>query len=157
MMRTCTPMAGDRRRLRLARWLVSAIALLALTGMQAAGARAEVASPDRTPPMFAGLKSATTCIPGPIDGHTASYQLSWDPATDDVTPSKQIVYDIYQATKSGGEDYSSPTYTVRHGATSFATPRLPASQQFYFVVRAKDRASNEDSNLVEHEGVNLCV
>jgi hypothetical protein len=64
---------------------------------------------------------------------------------------------LHQATKSGGEDFSSPTYTVRHGATSFETPRLPATQQFYFVVRARDRAGNEDSNLVEREGVNLCV
>jgi hypothetical protein len=157
MMRTRTRVAGHAGRLRLARWILSVSAVLALTGTQAANALAQVASPDRTPPTFAGLKSATTCIPGPIDGQTASYQLTWDPATDDVTPSKQIVYDIYQATKSGGEDFSAPTYTVRHGATGFATPQLPASEQFYFVVRARDRAGNEDSNLVEREGVNLCV
>jgi hypothetical protein len=114
-------------------------------------------SPDRTPPAFAGLRSATTCIPGPIDGRSASYRLSWDAATDDVTPSKMIVYDIYQATESGGEDFSSQTYTVRHGATSFTTPSLPANQTFYFVVRAQDRAGNRDPNTVEREGVNLCV
>jgi hypothetical protein len=157
IMRTRTLTTGHTRRLRPARWMVSAIAVLAVTGTQATAARAAIANPDRTPPTFAGLLSATTCIPGPIDGQTASYQLSWDPATDDVTPSKQIVYDIYQATKSGGEDFSAATYTVRHGATSFTTPPLPANQQFYFVVRARDRAGNEDSNLVEREGVNLCV
>jgi hypothetical protein len=58
---------------------------------------------DHTPPTFAGLTSATTCIPGPIGGgRTASYNLSWDPATDNVTPSKKIVYDVYQANTSGG-------------------------------------------------------
>ena len=72
-------------------------------------------------------------------------------------PSTKIVYDIYQATKSGGEDFSSPTYTVRHGATSFATPPLPVETTFYFVVRARDRAGNRDSNEVERQGVNLCV
>ena len=82
------------------RWAAGTIALLMLAGVLAAGALARVARPDRTPPTFAGLKSATTCVPGPIDGQAASYQLSWDPATDDVTPSAQIVYDIYQATKS---------------------------------------------------------
>ncbi len=124
----------------------------------ATGASARVASPDRTPPTFAGLKSATTCIPGPIGGgRSASYQLTWDAATDDVTPSTKIVYDVYQATKSGGEDFSSPTYTVRHGATTFATPPLPSDTTFYFVVRARDRAGNRDSNQVERQGVNLCV
>jgi hypothetical protein len=155
MMRMQRPTAGSTSQRRLARWGLSAVAVLALVGADSAVARA--ASPDRTPPTFAGLKSATTCIPGPIDGQAASYALSWDPATDDVTPAKQITYDVYQASKSGGEDFSSPTYTVRHGATRFATPPLPANQQFYFVVRARDRAGNEDANLVERAGVNLCV
>ncbi len=156
-MRTRTPVAGHAGRLRLARWILGAGAVVALIGTQAVDALAQAASPDRTPPTFTGLRSATTCIPGPFDGQTASYQLIWDPATDDVTPAKQLVYDIYQATKSGGEDFSAATYTVRHGATSFATPPLPGNQQFYFVVRAQDRSGNEDSNLVERAGVNLCV
>jgi hypothetical protein len=155
MMRMLRSTAGTTSRQRLARWSLSAIALLALAGTNSAVARA--ASPDRTPPTFAGLKSATTCIPGPIDGQTASYTLNWDPASDDVTPAKQITYDVYQASKSGGEDFSSPTYIVRHGTTNFATPPLPANQQFYFVVRARDRAGNEDANLVERAGVNNCV
>jgi len=100
--------------------------VLALSGALATGAPAQAASPDRTPPTFAGLESATTCVPGPIAGQTASYQLSWAPATDDATPSTKIVYDIYQATKAGGEDFSSATYTARHGATSLTTPPLPA-------------------------------
>jgi hypothetical protein len=96
-------------------------------------------------------------VPGPVGGQTASYHLSWDPATDNVTPQAQIVYDIYQATKSGGEDFSSPTYTARHGATTFTTPPLPADQSIYFVVRARDRAGNRDSNTVERSGANICV
>jgi hypothetical protein len=134
------------------------VALLALAGALAAGgALARAAGPDRTPPTFAGVESATTCIPGPIAGQSASYRLSWSSATDDVTPSTKIVYDIYQATKPGGEDFSSATYTTRRGATSFTTPVLPADKTFYFVVRARDRAGNRDSNQVEREGVNLCV
>ena len=115
-------------------------------------------SKDHTPPTFAGLKSATTCIPGPIGGgRTTSYHLSWDPATDDVTPSSEIVYDVYQATTSGGENFATPTYTTPPGATSFDTPQLPTDKYFYFVVRARDQAGNRDSNLVEREGANLCV
>jgi hypothetical protein len=141
----------------LIRGAAGTIALLALAAGLATAALARVASPDRTPPTFAGLKSATVCIPGPVDGQTASYHLDWDAATDNVTPSTQLAYDIYQATKSGGEDFSSPTYSVRHGATTFTTPPLPADETFYFVVRARDRAGNRDSNLVERQGVNMCV
>jgi hypothetical protein len=119
---------------------------------------AEAKGADHTPPSFAGLKSATTCIPGPIGGgRTASYNLSWDPATDNVSPSKRIVYDVSQANTSGGEDFSTPTYTTSAGATSFTTPPLTTGQNFYFVVRARDQAGNSDSNTVEREGQNLCL
>jgi len=112
---------------------------------------------DNTPPTFAGIKSATTCIPGPIGGgRTSSYHLGWDAATDDVTPQKQIVYDVYQAEKAGGEDFSKPTYTTDPGATTFSTPQLASDKTFHFVVRARDEAGNRDSNKVEIEGQNLC-
>jgi hypothetical protein len=113
---------------------------------------------DHAPPTFAGLTSATTCIPGPIGppGRTSSHHLIWDPATDNVTPSSQIVYDIYQATTPGGENFSMPTYTTAPGATAFDTPQLSADQTFYFVVRARDQAGNEDSNTVERQGQNIC-
>jgi hypothetical protein len=84
-------------------------------------------SKDHTPPTFAGLLSAITCVPGPSGGQTTSYTLRWDAATDDRTPSTRIVYDVYQAAVSGGEDFSVPTYTTAPGATSFVTPPLPTS------------------------------
>jgi len=123
-----------------------------------AGAPAQAHRKDRVPPVFEGLKSATTCIPGPIGPETkASYHLSWNAAKDNVTPSSGIIYEIYQATAPGGENFSQPTYATAPGATTFTTPSLPASQTFYFVVRARDRAGNEDSNTVERQGQNLCV
>ena len=139
------------------RWFTASIAALAVASTVVGGAAARIAAPDGTPPTFAGLSSATTCVPGPIGGQSASYTLRWDAATDDVTPQRKIVYDIYQATTFGGADFSSPTYTARHGDTSFSTPPLPADESFYFVVRARDRAGNRDSNKVERQGVNLCV
>jgi hypothetical protein len=140
-------------KLTLGMSLLLAVAV-ALAGTQAAQAKRV----DDVPPTFAGLRSATTCIPGPIGGdRTSSYTLQWDPASDNVTPSRRIVYDIYQAEASGGQDFSSPTYTSDPGATSFMTPMLPANQTFYFVVRARDRAGNSDDNKVERQGVNLCV
>ena len=142
---------------RLAAAVIVALLLAAAVPL-ATGVPAEARRADNTPPTFAGLKSATTCIPGPIGGgRTTSYTLTWDPATDNHTPSKKIVYDIYQATTSGAEDFSTPTYTTSPGATSFTTPPLPTDQTFYFVVRARDQAGNRDSNKVEREGQNLCL
>jgi hypothetical protein len=67
------------------------------------------------------------------------------------------VYEIYQATSPGGEDFAQPTYTSDPGATSFATPPLPDDVSYYFVVRARDAAGNRDRNRVERVGMNLCV
>jgi len=132
------------------------LGVLALAAVLAAGAGARRG--DTTAPSFAGLKSATTCIPGPIGpGRMTRYTLTWDAATDDVTPQAKLVYLVYQATSPGGEDFTLPTYTVRHGATTFRTPKLSTTQTFYFVVRARDRAGNIDQNTVERQGVNPCV
>jgi hypothetical protein len=115
--------------------------------------------PDRTPPTFAGLSRATTCIPGPVGGPVRSspYWLRWAPATDDTTPASEIVYDIYQASAPGGEDLTVATYTSRPGATSFTTPQLSDNAPYYFIVRARDRAGNRDVNTLERQGMNLCV
>ena len=113
---------------------------------------------DRTPPRFGGLKAATTCIPGPVgEGRTAAYHLRWDPATDNVSPVSAIVYDVYQATTSRGEDYTTPAYTTQPGEVSYTTPLLPSTKTYYFVVRARDEAGNRDANRVERAGMNLCL
>jgi CARDB len=113
---------------------------------------------DHAPPTFAGLESATTCIPGPIGpSRTAPYHLAWSSAADDVSPASAIVYDVYQATRSGGEDFSAATYTTAPGVTTFTTPPLSSTETYYFVVRARDEAGNRDSNKVERMGINPCV
>src|SRR6266496_4104778 len=124
--------------------------LLLVAALLLSASPSALAKRDNIPPTFAGLKSATTCVPGPIGGgRTASYHLTWDPATDNRTPASQIVYDVYQARTAGGEDFSSPTYTTPAGATSFDTPPLPTDTTFYFVVRARDKAGNSDANTIE--------
>jgi hypothetical protein len=137
---------------------VAGLLFLLVAALLLSASPSALAKRDNIPPAFAGLKSATTCVPGPIGGgRTTSYHLSWDPATDNRTPSSQIVYDVYQASTAGGEDFSAPTYTTPAGTTSFDTPPLPVDTTFYFVVRARDRAGNSDSNKVERQGQNLCV
>ncbi|MEP6978475.1 MAG: CARDB domain-containing protein [Thermoleophilia bacterium] len=113
---------------------------------------------DRTPPLFAGLAKATTCIPGPAGGgRSTAYHLSWNPASDNATPASEIVYDIYLASAPGGEEFSRPTYNATAGATSFNTQQLPDNEAHYFVVRARDRAGNRETNKVERLGENLCL
>jgi hypothetical protein len=134
--------------------LLPAVAVV-LIAVQPAAARNQR---DEQLPKFIGLASATTCVPGPVGGgRTTSYTLRWDPATDNVTRSNKIVYDVYQASAPGHEDFSVPTYTTAAGVTSFVTPQLPVDQAVYFVVRARDKAGNSDSNTVERQGQNLCV
>lgn len=118
-----------------------------------------IAVRDRTPPVFAGLTSAVTCIPGPSGGptRTSSYRLTWTAATDEKTPSAGIVYDVYQANAPGGEDFTVPTYTTGPGVVAFSTPLLPDDRAYSFVVRARDRAGNRDRNVVERRGTNLCL
>jgi hypothetical protein len=150
--------SSKRRRRRSSAVVRLPVLLLSVAVLLLIGAPAQALRKDKTPPVFGGLKSATTCIPGPIgEGRTSSYHLNWEAATDNVTPSKLIVYNVYQATTAGGEDFSKPTYTTAPGETSFDTPQLPSGKYFYFVVRARDQAGNEDSNTVEQQGQNLCV
>jgi hypothetical protein len=114
-------------------------------------------SGDTTPPSFGGLQSAFACTPGPQrPGQTTPFRLSWQPATDNLTPSSQIVYDIYLASMPAGENFSTPTWTTAPGATTFTTPGLSSHGSFYFVVRARDSAGNEDQNTVEVHGNDPC-
>jgi len=135
-----------------------ALLLLLLAALLVASPTVGAKRRDHAPPRFAGLNSATTCVPGPVGGgRTTTYTLTWDAATDNVSPSGTIVYLVYQANAPAAEDFSTPTYTTSTGATSFATPPLPADRPFYFVVRARDQAGNVDGNTVERQGQNVCV
>lgn len=111
---------------------------------------------DTTPPAFEGLQSAISCQAGPAHYDTVPVVLTWTAATDDATPSWQIVYDVFVAHSPGGEDFSQPTWTTLPGVIMFATPPLPTSG-IYLVVRARDQAGNEDGNTVERQPVSPCV
>ena len=96
-----------------------------------------------TPPTFAGLASITNVT-------ATGVQLNWLAATNPETPSSEIVYDVFQATTSGGEVFTAaPAATSTPGALSIALSNLPPSSTLYWVVRARDLAGNEDTNTVE--------
>jgi hypothetical protein len=115
------------------------------------------AGADRTAPSFAGLQHAFACTPGAQrPGQTTPFTLSWQAASDDVTPSSQIVYDVYMATTPGGEGFSTPTWTTPPGVVGYRTPGLASHGTFYFVVRARDGAGNQAHNTIEQHGVDPC-
>lgn len=99
-------------------------------------------STDKSSPLFGGLVSATATSTTTID-------LSWSPATDNVTPQNNIQYLIYMATSSGGQNFSSPSFTTSQGATTFTVPGLSPSTTYFFVIRAMDERGLIDSNTVE--------
>lgn len=138
--------------------LVARIGRFTLDVHAAGGGTKPPGGADTTPPTFAGLQSAFACTPGPQrPGQTTPFTLTWKAATDDVTPSSQIVYDVYMSTTAGGEDFSQPTWTAPPGVTTYKTPGLPSHGTFYFVVRSRDQAGNEDKNKVEVRGVDPCL
>lgn len=97
---------------------------------------------DSTPPTFAGAATATAL------GATV-VELTWEPATDDVSPAEEISYNVYMAEASGEQDFGTPVVTTPGGATSALVTRLRPSVTYFFVVRAVDRALNEEQNTVE--------
>lgn len=99
---------------------------------------------DTTAPTFAGAATGTAI-------GTSAVQLTWLAASDDVSPADDIVYNVYMAETSGEQDLDTPTLTTPAGATgALVTDRgLRAGVQYFFVVRAEDRAGNEDTNTEE--------
>jgi hypothetical protein len=108
-------------------------------------------------PTFGGLTSATTCsVPIPqAEPKSRVFRLTWNAATDPVTPSLGIVYEIFYSAAPGGENYSMPVATSPAGLTTYSVS-VEGAGAAYFVVRARDQAGLEDQNTVEHEGVSTC-
>ncbi len=97
---------------------------------------------DVAPPVFAGMSTATTVSASQID-------LYWNPASDNLTSSSAIVYNIYVSKTSGGENFTSPSFVTSPGATTFSATGLESNTTYYFIVRAGDSSGNFDSNIVE--------
>jgi Big-like domain-containing protein/fibronectin type III domain protein len=104
---------------------------------------------DSTPPTFGGATAATT-------QSNTDVQLDWTAATDTVSASSAIVYEVCVSTTSGacGTSFAA-SRTSSPGATSLLVSGLLSNTTYFFVVRAKDQAGNADGNVVEVSATTL--
>jgi len=101
---------------------------------------------DVAPPVFAGMSTATTLSASQID-------LSWNPASDNLTAPSNIVYNVYVSRTPGGENFTSPNFVTSPGATTFSATGLESNTTYYFIVRAGDSSGNFDSNIIERSAM----
>ncbi len=98
-------------------------------------------SDDTAPPSFGGIESATA--------YEGDILLEWTPATDISEP---ITYNIYEATSSGSQNFSSPSYSITDTTmpiSNYLVTGLGLGPTYYYVVRAEDSVGNEANNLEE--------
>ncbi|MEY4065170.1 MAG: hypothetical protein RIR26_1378, partial [Pseudomonadota bacterium] len=96
-------------------------------------------APDRIPPVFFGIKTAT------MTG--AKITLTWDAALDNRTVTSRMRYRIYESLSSNYSDIVStvPIMEITNGAQSFIrTP--PTGAKYFYVVKSVDEATNTDGN-----------
>lgn len=105
---------------------------------------------DKKAPSFAGLASA-------LPASTTAIDLSWATAQDDRSAPAQIRYEIYVASSSLRQNFSTPSYMANTGATTYQVTGLNVATKYFFIVRARDEAGNSDSNLTERSATTLQV
>jgi hypothetical protein len=88
---------------------------------------------------FKGLDYLTILSP-------TSVKLDWTTATSTATGS--IEYNVYRATTSGAQVFTTPLQTVA-GTTTATITGITAGTNNYYIVRAKDSAGTVDTNTSE--------
>lgn len=104
---------------------------------------------DVTPPVFSGLSSATAVSP-------TEAQLSWSPASDNLTTSSNVYYLVFISQTPGGQNYSTPSFTTSPGATSFRVTGLSPCSTYFITVKAVDERGNRDTTVQELRVTTMC-
>ncbi|MDH5716590.1 MAG: fibronectin type III domain-containing protein [Spirochaetia bacterium] len=105
---------------------------------------------DFLPPSFEGLKSITA-----IYGDDSKVILRWKPALDDSCDSSEIQYEIYVSSFINSQNYNNPyiitskNLPIEENSIYYIVEDLKSNTEYYFVVRAKDKYENIDSNKIE--------
>lgn len=96
---------------------------------------------DTTPPQFLGVKSIEASAEGAV-------KLTWDAATDDLTPPEGIRYAAFSSPDGATTDYSKPLAIVE-GVNEITLPNaIAVGEAKRFAVRAIDAAENQDTNAI---------
>lgn len=103
-------------------------------------------SADDEAPEFAGATEVE-----PAEG--AGIQVSWDPATDNLTPTEGLVYLVYGGESEEDVDYRSPLGVSLPGATSTVVYFDKAESEYFVAVRAQDAAGLTDENRTALAGM----
>lgn len=102
---------------------------------------------DSTPPL--GLLSTTATGLGPD-----TIRLTWNAASDAVTPASKLVYDICRSTTYNAcADGYVVTQTTAPGRTSIDVTSLSSTTRYYFVVLARDQAGNRRASITSSEEI----
>jgi hypothetical protein len=75
----------------------------------------------------------------------SSLQITWQPATAQLSPANTIVYKVYVATTAGKENFSTATLASPPGANSVVVGGLQSMTNYFVVVRAEDQQGNQDA------------
>ncbi|HEX3776710.1 MAG TPA: fibronectin type III domain-containing protein [Polyangiaceae bacterium] len=112
---------------------------------------ATTAPTDVRPPTFDGIES--------VEVGATQATLTWQAATDDVTPQIELEYVVYLSLTPFSSDSNLPLgepFAISDpGATSIAVYGLTSQTQYYFLVRARDLAFNEDVNTKQLGAITL--
>src|SRR5690606_6839267 len=90
-------------------------------------------------PRFAGVESAESA-PG------AAVVVSWEAATDDLTPPGALLYFVYAGLTAETVDLNNPVGVSLPGATDTKVSLPSPDTEYFFVVQARDAAGNFDGN-----------
>jgi Fibronectin type III domain len=98
---------------------------------------------DGAPPDFDGIVD--------VVADSTSVVLSWSEASDpgDQTPANEIVYLVYQSTNPDTLFDEEPAAVSNPGATNIKLTGLTSATQYYWAVRAQDKAQNIDDNTTQ--------
>lgn len=103
---------------------------------------------DEEPPTFAGIEDLQSQSP-------RSLSVTWSAASDSISGSAGISYEIFVATQSGDQDFEDPLLVTSQGQTKAELINLSPDTLYFVVVRARDEAQNTDDNTEELSATTL--
>ena len=103
---------------------------------------------DTTPPCFAGptFGGLSTAVPTP--GYCGEADLSWTQGTSNC-PGGTVTYNVYRSQTPGFTPSLANRVAAGVPGPTYRDPLLTAGSTYYYIVRATDSRSGEESNTVQ--------